>query len=102
MTDAELIVDYLLKQIEVGTFYDEADPVLIADIAEQLNIAYVDYYETDSSTSLMVKIKATKQVFYDSGKPRSNESVSRSHTRPIGGEGHAIFYCLVNSALSIS
>ena len=87
MTDTELIIDYLLKQIEVEAFYDEADPVLIADIAEQLNIAYVDYYETDSSASLIVKIKADKQAFYDSGKPRSNEYVIRSHTRPIGGEG---------------
>ena len=87
MTDTELIIDYLLKQIEVEAFYDEADPVLIADIAEQLNIAYVDYYETDSSASLIVKIRADKQVFYDSGKPRSNEYVIRSHTRPIGGEG---------------
>ena len=33
MTDAELIIDYLLKQIEVGVFYDEIDPKLIADIA---------------------------------------------------------------------
>jgi EAL domain-containing protein (putative c-di-GMP-specific phosphodiesterase class I) len=87
MTDAELIIDYLLKQIEVGVFYDEIDPKLIADIAGQLKIAYVDYYETDSSTSLMIKLKATKQVFYDSGKPRSNEYISRTQTRPIGGEG---------------
>ena len=87
MNDAELIIDYLLKQVEVGVFYDEIDPKLIAELAEQLKIAAVDYYETDSSASLMVKLKSTKQVFYDSGKPRSNEYVSRNQTRPIGGEG---------------
>ncbi|MBR5357858.1 MAG: EAL domain-containing protein [Clostridiales bacterium] len=86
MTNAELLLEYFSKLSKVGVFYDDSDPKLIESIATQLKIAYVDFYETDSSTSLMVKIKSIRQVFYDSGKPRSEECVIKSNPRPIGGE----------------
>ena len=86
MDSAELLLDYLTKLSQVGVFYDTADTALIADIAEPLKIAYVDFYETDSSVSRMIKLKSVKQVYFDSGKPRSEECVIRRNPRPIGGE----------------
>ena len=86
MNNAELLLDYLLKQIKIGVLYDEVDTALLADIAEQLNIAYVDFYETESPASKMLKMVPADKVFYDSGKPHGEEFVMKADPRVIGGE----------------
>lgn len=86
MSNAGLLLDFLRKQIEVEEFYGEIDTALISDIAEQLDIAFVNFYETSSPTSVIFKVENKDHVFYDSGRPHSAECYRKVNIRAIGGE----------------